>query len=126
MKTVIVASALTLVANLALAHDYQQGNFAGPDLTPGFSTVSAGEFRPVVKSNVRVSLQDYYAGNPDVFSGHGQSEQSFIVSFDAPTSVDQWYAGNPDVIGRYVREGDELITRQEAVAQVDKTRDGEV
>ena len=64
MKTVIVASALTLVANLALAHDYQQGNFAGPDLTPGFSTVSAGEFRPVVKSNVRVSLQDYYAGNP--------------------------------------------------------------
>ncbi|MCU0834709.1 MAG: hypothetical protein MUC77_09790 [Chromatiaceae bacterium] len=126
MKTIFIASALTLATNLAFAHDYQWGNFAGPDLTPGFSTVSGGDFRPVVKSNVRVSLQDYYAGNPDVFYGHGPSEQAFIVRIDAPTSVDEWYAGNPDVIGRYVREGGELITRQEAIARVVKPRDGGV
>lgn len=126
MKTILVASALTLFANVALAHDYQQGNFAGPDLTPGFSTLSAGDFRPAVNSNVRLSLQDYYAGNPDVFFGHSPAGRTFIVRIDAPTSVDEWYAGNPDVIGGYVREGSELITRQEAFARVAKTRDGGV
>jgi hypothetical protein len=126
MKTIIAASALTLFANLALAQDYQQGNFASPDLTPDYSHPSSNEFRPVNASNLRVSLQDYYAGNPDVFYRHERDDRPVIARSGGPTTLEILYAGNPDVIGGYERDGRSLISTREAVARQGKARDGGV
>jgi len=126
MKTILAASALTLIANLALAHDYQQGNFASRDLTSGYGSPAVSDFAPIFKSNLPVSLYEYYAGNPDVVQGHPSDGSGFIARSGAPTSLDWWYAGNPDVIGSSATDGRSLIRTQRAIARQTDDRDGGV
>lgn len=126
MKTLIAASALTLFANLAFAQDYQHGNFASSDLTPGYSDLADGDLRPVVRGKVRVSLRDYYADNPEVFYEHAPDPGAFTVRIGGPGSLDAWYAGNPDVIGGYVHDQGVLISKHEAIIRQGATGDGGV
>lgn len=123
MKTTIAVSALTLIANLAVANEYQEGNFASPDLTPDYSNFTGGQVRPLVDSDVRVSLQDYYAGNPEVFYGHEPTDRIRAARVSGPNALDAWYAGNPDVTGGHVQDGWQLSKQGESLARTDKPCD---
>lgn len=98
MKTLITAAALTLFANSALAFDIY-GGFSNPDLRTTYSNAYGVEIpvRPRVVSSVPDSLGDYYAGNPDVYSGSIPGYVA-VQDFGGPrySSYDELTFGNPD------------------------------
>ncbi|MEA3274503.1 MAG: hypothetical protein U9Q81_04255 [Pseudomonadota bacterium] len=98
MKTLIAASALSLTANIAFAYDYA-GNFAGPDIYAHFDNNYGVEYPAptVTSSGVEPSLHDFYAGNPDVYTGRIPGYVP-IRSVRGPqfTSLDELTFGNPD------------------------------
>jgi hypothetical protein len=95
MKTLITASALTLIANLALADDIYR-SFASPELDSSVSNNYGVVFPSIVPSAVRVSLYDFYKGNPDVSQDlEGYVEHTSWAS-GRLTSYDRWLIGNPD------------------------------
>ena len=64
MKTLITVSALALISNLAIAESFNyEQQIASPDLSN--QNYSSNGPRASAR-DVRVSLNDYYRGNPDV------------------------------------------------------------
>ena len=100
MKTIITLSALALMSNLALAESFSyEEQISSQDVDPNISSISASIKDPEVSaSDSRISLQDFYSGNPDVehvpYNHEGQDLQ---IKGDMFTSYDAWSQGNPDV-----------------------------
>ena len=68
MKTMITFSALALVSNFALAEGFSyEEQIATQDLDPNITSLSTDVRNPEVSAtDFRVSLNDWYQGNPDV------------------------------------------------------------
>ena len=100
MKTIITLSALALASNLALAEsfDYEE-QISSQDLDPNISSLSAGVKDPEAStSDFRISLNDFYSGNPDVeHVPYNHEGKELKIDGDMLTSYDAWSKGNPDV-----------------------------
>jgi len=99
MKTLIAASALVLVTNIAVAHDYE-ASFQSPDVNPQFGApywiadnLSSG-------IDVTPSIEAWYRGNPDAYAGNEDLSSDPMRRFEpsavSTTSLDQFNEGNPD------------------------------
>ena len=96
MKTIITLSALALFSNLAIAESFTyEQQIASPDLS-NQSFDSTGQ--KASARVVRVSLNEWYSGNPDVehvpFNREGEVSKS---RGDLVTSYDQLNQSNPDL-----------------------------
>lgn len=97
MKTIITLSALALLSNFALAENFSyEQQIASPDLSnQDFSsngnTPSAHE--------VRVSLNDWYQGNPDVAHVPFPHDGIIIRGTMNFTAYDELSRQNPDLGG---------------------------
>lgn len=97
MRTLITVSALALVSNLAIADnfDYEQ-QIASPDLSnQDFSSTGT----QVSTSDVRVSLNDWYRGNPDVAHVPYNHDGMVIRGPMHFTAYDELSRQNPDLGG---------------------------
>ena len=96
MKTLITASALILVSNVALAASYEEWQ-QNPDLDSGVYDKPTTLVEPMGgSSDQTVSLDSFTQGNSD-HSSHARSE-SVRSSSDAgyASSLDEFGRGNPD------------------------------
>ncbi len=97
MKTIITASALILVSNIAMASSWED-NWGGPDLQPsnyGNSTTLSDPKSSM--SGQTVSLDAFGRGNPDHVAHDQVIEHSPVDSGEGyATSLDEFGAGNPD------------------------------
>ena len=96
MKTLIAATALTLVSTATLAASFED-RFQNPDLNTGVydRPVTLMERSPV--GNVPVSLDDLYRGNPDGYHGQPvEARDDTMPAAERTTSLDEFAAGNPD------------------------------
>jgi len=97
MKTIITASALILVSNIAMASSWED-NWHSPDLNSGVYDKPQTLMAPMSsKRDVAVSLDDFSRGNSD-HAAHDRAAQGSSVSSgkSATTSLDEFSAGNPD------------------------------
>lgn len=99
MKTIVTLSALALISNIALAESFEYENQIGSqDLDPNISTSAGIRDAEASSSSVRVSLNDWYKGNPDVVHvpyNHDGIEMKF--EGDLFTSYDALSLNNPDL-----------------------------
>ena len=67
MKTIITLSAMSLISNTALAGAFEhEARIGSPDLVFSIHTSDSVHNPEVSNSPVRISLHDWYRGNPDV------------------------------------------------------------
>lgn len=100
MKTIITLSALALINSVALADVFEYEKQVGSqDLDPHAQQLDHIQNPEPSSQSIRVSLHNWYQGNPDVvhvpydYSGElKQSESRLFTSYDAAS------AGNPDLI----------------------------
>jgi hypothetical protein len=97
MKTIITLSALALLSNLAIAESFtHEQQIASPDLSnQDFS--SSGQ--QASTQEVRVSLNDWYRGNPDVENVPYSHDGIVIGNPAAFTAYDELSRQNPDLGG---------------------------
>jgi hypothetical protein len=97
MKTIITLSALALLSNLAIAESFtHEQQIASPDLSnQDFS--SSGQ--QASKQEVRVSLNDWYRGNPDVEHVPYIHDGIVIGNPTEFTAYDELSRQNPDLGG---------------------------
>jgi hypothetical protein len=94
MKTLLTASALTLITHLALA-DNIYGGFNSRELDTGIPTSPNVADRPMSPGGVDVSLFAFYEGDPDV--PHDLRGAVRRAPMDAAlTAYDQFLLGDPD------------------------------
>ena len=96
MKTLITASALILVSNVAFAASFEEWQ-QNPDLGTGVYDKPVTSTEPMGgSSDYSVSLDSFNQGNPD-YSPHARDE-SVRSSSDAgfASSLDGFNQGNPD------------------------------
>lgn len=97
MKTIITASALMLVSNIAMASSWED-NWGGPDLSTGVygNPTTQSDPKPSMGSQ-SVSLDTFSRGNSDHVAHDRVIENSPIDSGEGyATSLDEFGAGNPD------------------------------
>mgnify|MGYP000591172738 CR=1 FL=1 len=96
MKTIITLSALALVSNLAIAESFTYEQQIGSPDVSNQSFDSNGQ--KASSGDVRVSLNDWYRGNPDVehvpFNREGEVSKSMD---DLITGYDVLSQSNPDL-----------------------------
>jgi hypothetical protein len=97
MKTIITLSALALLSNLAIAESFNhEQQIASPDLSnQDFS--SSGQ--QASTREVRVSLEDWNRGNPDVAHVPYNHEGITISNPAQFTAYDELSRQNPDLGG---------------------------
>lgn len=97
MKTLITVSALALISNLAIADSFNyEQQIASPDL----SNQSYSSNGPHASTrDVRVSLNDYYRGNPDVVHVPYNHDGIVIRGPMQFTAYDELSQQNPDLGG---------------------------
>ncbi len=99
MKTIITLSALALISNVAIADGFEYEKQVGSqDLDPNASISDSIRDPEVSNSKVRISLNDWYRGNPDVAHvpyNHDGGEQK--VEGGLASSYDALSQGNPDL-----------------------------
>jgi len=68
MRTLITVSALALMSNLAVAENFaHEQQISSPDLDANIQNLDFRSSDPQASAQgVRVSLNDFYRGNPDV------------------------------------------------------------
>jgi hypothetical protein len=96
MKRLLTASALMLTANLAVAGDFY-GGFASPDLETTVGNGNGGASAPTAPSAVRVSLYDFYQGDPDVAPEYSGAVSGKSFAQAQPTAYDDYVRGDPDI-----------------------------
>ena len=95
MKTLITASALALVSNIAFGAQFEE-QWQNPDLGTGVYDKPVTLVEPTGSSNLTVSLDTFNAGNPD-HSSHAQGEYTRGSSSEGfASSLDHFAEGNPD------------------------------
>ena len=96
MKTLITASALILVSNVALSASYEQWQ-QNPDLGTGVYDKPVTLTEPMRgSSDYSVSLDDFNRGNAD-YSPHAKGEVVRSGSDEGfASSLDSFNEGNPD------------------------------
>lgn len=101
MRTLITVSALALMSNLAIAENFAyEQQIASPDLDPNVQSLdfnSSGS-KPSTRE-IRVSLNDYYRGNPDVVHVPYNHEGVIIKGPMLFTAYDHLNRQNPDLGG---------------------------
>lgn len=100
MKTLITASALVLVSNIASGAGYEN-QFQTVDLGAGVHDRPVTMLEPMGSSDFTVSLETFYEGNADGY-GHAPSQSTGSgpsSSEGIATSLDQFYQDNPDGSG---------------------------
>jgi len=99
MKTLIAASALALVSNIAVAHDYE-ASFQSPDVNPQYGAPYWIEDNLSSGIEVTPSIEAWYRGNPDAYAGYADSSSDPTLRFGSSavgtTSLDLFNKGNPD------------------------------
>ena len=94
MKTIFAITALARLTGPAIA-DWEDV-FKNPDLDPKFGSGFDREFPPVQPSaSQTTSLDDYYRGNADVYSGESTPDAVGTANI-ATTSLDVFTSHNPD------------------------------
>ena len=95
MKTTIAASTLILISQIAAAGSWEDV-WQNPDLMTGVYDKPVTLTEPVGTSDIRISLHEWYRGNPDNY--HGEIEGYVAIGSEQPvvTSLDEFYRGNPD------------------------------
>ncbi len=97
MRTLITVSALALVSSLAIAENFSyEQQIASPDLS-NQSFSSSGH--QATSGGVRVSLDDYYRGNPDVTHVPYNHDGIVITGPMQFTAYDELSQQNPDLGG---------------------------
>ena len=95
MKTLITASALALVSNIAFSAQFEQ-QWQSPDLGTGVYDKPLTLVEPTGSSNQTVSLDTFNQGNPD-HSSHAAGEYTRGSSDSGfASSLDRFAEGNPD------------------------------
>ena len=100
MKILITLSALALASNVALAETFEyERQIGSQDLDPTVNTESSGVKDPAMSnSDFRISLDDWYRGNPDVeHVPHQYDGVEIKKQGDMFTSYDAWSRNNPDL-----------------------------
>ncbi len=97
MKTLITVSALALISNLAIAESF---NYEQQIVSPDLSNQNYSSNGPRAStSDVRVSLNDYYRGNPDVVHVPYHHDGIIIRGPMQFTAYDELSQQNPDLGG---------------------------
>ncbi len=97
MRTLITVSALALVSNLAIAENFSyEQQIASPDLSNQSFNSSGNK---ASSGDVRVSLDDYYRGNPDVAHVPYNHDDIVITGSMQFTAYDELSQQNPDLGG---------------------------
>ena len=96
MKTIITLSALTLLSNFAIAESFNyEQQIGSPDVShQSFDSIG----QKASTQDVRISLNEWYSGNPDVehvpFNHEGEVSKSMG---DLITGYDVLSRSNPDL-----------------------------
>jgi hypothetical protein len=97
MKTIITLSALALLSNLAIAESFtHEQQIASPDLNNQDYSSSGQQ---ASTQDVRVSLDDWYRGNPDVAHVPYNHDGIAIGNPAQFTAYDELSRQNPDLGG---------------------------
>jgi hypothetical protein len=97
MKTIFTVSALALLSNFATAESFTyEQQIASPDLSSQ-DFISSGNQAPT--REVRVSLNDWYSGNPDVVHVPYDHDGIVIRSPLNFTAYEELSRQNPDLGG---------------------------
>ena len=95
MKTLIAASVFALMSGVASAGAFDHElPFGNPDLDPSLGAPDVAT--RVSNSDVRVSLEDFYRGNPDVDTdlGFRHTGEHVPSASDAELSYERWIEGS--------------------------------
>jgi hypothetical protein len=97
MKTIITLSVLALMSNLAIAENFAyEQQISSPDL----NSLDFNSSDPQASAgDVRVSLNDYYRGNPDVENVPYDHDDIVIRGPIQFTAYDELSRQNPDLGG---------------------------
>lgn len=101
MRALISVSALALISNMAFAENFAyELQIASPDLNANVPALDFSATDPQPSSHdIRVSLNDWYRGNPDVSNTDFHYEG---IIFNGPlhfTAYDELSRQNPDLGG---------------------------
>ncbi len=101
MKTLITVSALALMSNLAIAENFAyEQQIASPDLDPNVQSLDFNSSEPTASGReIKVSLNDYYRGNPDVAHVPYNHDGMVIKESMLFTAYDDLSRQNPDLGG---------------------------
>ena len=100
MRTLITVAALTLVSNLAIAENFNyEQQIASPDLNSNVQSLDFNSSGMASAGDVRVSLHDYYRGNPDVAHVPYNHDGMVIRGPMHFTAYDELSQQNPDLGG---------------------------
>ncbi len=101
MRTLITISALALLSNLAVADNFNyEQQIASPDLDPNIRSLDFnGSGLQASSRDVRVSLHDFYRGNPDVANVPYDHDGIVIRGSMSFTAYDELSRQNPDLGG---------------------------
>ena len=101
MKTLITVSALALMSNLAIAENFTyEQQIPSPDLNANVQSLDFNSSDPQASArDARVSLNDYYRGNPDVENVPYQHDDIVISGPMQFTAYDELSQQNPDLGG---------------------------
>ena len=101
MKTLITATALALVSNFAVAEVFTyERQIGSQDLDPAIYHSVSNVTNPLPSArHYRLSLNDFYRGNPDVANVPFHVSEEIYIGDNVleSTSYDAWVRGNPDV-----------------------------
>ena len=97
MKTLIAATLFAFASSAALAGPFAyEKPWNDQDLDPSLGGPQI-TFAEVTPTDVRVSLQDFYQGNPDGYQGIENYQPQVEIADQLPTSYDVFVKGNPDI-----------------------------
>ncbi len=101
MRTLITVSALALMSNLAIAENFAyEQQISSPDLDANIQSLDFRSSDPQASArDVRVSLNDYYRGNPDVENTPYSHDGIVIHGSMHFTAYDELSQQNPDLGG---------------------------
>ncbi len=98
MKTIITLSAIALISNVAIAGSFEYEKQVGSqDLDPNAGISDSNRDPEVSNFQVRVSLNDWYRGNPDVahvpYNHDGMGQK---IKDNSASNYDALSQANPD------------------------------
>jgi hypothetical protein len=119
MKTLITASALTLIANVAFANEIY-GNFVSQELDTTVGARQSIVAPPAQSREVAVSLYAFYKGDPDV----PQDLRGYVPRMspvqDHLTAYDMFLIGDPDGGPSFQSHGRPAMDNEQGIASIDR------